>query len=118
MSNQIVVVSACKISPYAIPGIITPLRVVEQAACQAWNIDYADLYKKVRARDIVEARMVIFKYQHEQLNVPMTHIGRKTGFDHATVFHARKKVDDLLEFDKPFQKKYNKFLETIQNQTS
>lgn len=115
MNKEIVAVTAAKISPYAIPGTYVPVKHVEQAACNAWNININDLYKRTRKRQIVEARQAVISYFNEELGYSLNYIERKTGFDHSTVIYAKKKVRDLLDSDRSFRTKHAKFINTIKS---
>ena len=117
MCTKIVGSLTSKISPYAIPGLSLSISNIELAACQTWNISPADLYRKVRTREIVEARMSVMKYRRENSKVSLHTLQRETGFDHSTVIHAIRTVNNLLQVDKPFKIKHEKFLQTIKNQT-
>ncbi|MFV0376879.1 MAG: helix-turn-helix domain-containing protein [Mangrovibacterium sp.] len=98
---------------FSIPGIKITKDVVEMAACCAFNIKKTDLYKRTRARQIVEARHSVLSYLSVSLNLSTIFIEKKTGFDHSTVVYAKKKVIELLEVDKQFRARYEKFIQNI-----
>lgn len=90
------------VSVYAIPGIEKFDKII---IANAFGIDVNDLFARTRKREIVEARHFYFWYQIKILKKSLSEEGRKLGFDHATINHAVKTVEDLMETDKEFRDK-------------
>lgn len=65
-----------------------------------------DLTIPIRKREIVTARQIAMYFLYRNLNISMHDVGsifiNKKGkpYDHATVLHAIKQVEDLAKFDK------------------
>jgi len=57
---------------------------------------------RTRKREIVYNRYVIFYYLSKVKKMTLKNIGNKSGYDHATVIHAIKKVDEMLHRDRYF----------------
>lgn len=72
------------------------------------------ILKKSRKRVIVEARQMCMTYAKELTTCSLAKIGMKIGGkDHATVLHAIKVVDDLVETDRSFKARYDMILNNI-----
>jgi chromosomal replication initiator protein len=62
---------------------------------------------KTRKRDVVEARQVAMYLAKRNTKESLSAIGRNIGGkDHATVVHACKTVDNLLETNRDFREKW------------
>lgn len=95
------------INAYAIPGVV---RTIEEVAANVWQIDTTELNGKTRKRKVVEARQVLMKYRRDILGQTTGKVGEHYNKDHATVIHACRSVDNLLETDKDFRFRYNQFM--------
>ena len=62
-----------------------------------------DIDIESRAREIVYARAIYYKLCREFTKQPLSAIGREVGKDHATVLHACKTVNNLMDTDKRFR---------------
>ena len=89
------------------------IKEIEQAAAKVWEVPEDTLYLKRRYREMVEPRQAIFHYRRTQLNHKPSRIERETGFDHATVNHAVKTVDNLRSTDAHFKRQYEQFLNAL-----
>ena len=101
------------------PGILQPrieLDSIDRAAAKVWGLDPPELiYKKTRARYIVEPRQAAQYYKVEVLNIAPMQLEKKTDWDHSTINHSCKTVNGLLKTTKKFKTKYNEFLNEIEN---
>lgn len=74
---------------------------IQTAVCEYYNLDVKDIQTKSRKREVAQARQVAMylarKYTKKSLAVIGSEIGNR---DHATVLHACKTVENLLETDK------------------
>lgn len=86
--------------------------VIMKIVAEQVNIPQRILQMKTRKREIVEARQIIMSLAKTFTNASLAKIGEKIGvspdkFDHATVLHACKTVDNLIGTNKDFRVKYN-----------
>ena len=85
---------------------------IQQIIADYFNLDIESLHSKTRKRNVVQARQLAMffskKYTKSSLSTMGSQIGQR---DHATVLHACKTVENLIETDREF-KKYVSDLET------
>ena len=78
---------------------------IQEVVSKYFKITVNEMQSPTRKRDIVQARQLAMffakKYTKSSLAVIGSHIGKR---DHATVLHACKTVDNLLETDKQFKR--------------
>jgi chromosomal replication initiator protein len=86
------------VSIYAIPGI---KKIDEIIISNAFGIDTDVLFTHTRKREVIEARHFYFWYHVKKFKK----VSDKHGFDHATINHAIKNVENLIEIDKEFRDK-------------
>jgi chromosomal replication initiator protein len=68
-------------------------------------MDVTTLQSKTRKRHIVQARQLAMYFSKRMTKASLASIGSQIGNrDHATVLHACKTVDNMLETDKQFRK--------------
>lgn len=95
-----------KITPYAIPGLMTS----EEIAADIWEIPVRLLYIHTRDREVVECRQLLFYHLTQTTALSPTNIGNVYGMNRNTVKHACETVINLLETrDKEFIRKYDLF---------
>jgi len=101
---------------FTIPGIDganIKLDKIDFTVIEVWNIKPSELYKRTRQREVVEPRQVAFYYKKRVLGHKPMNMQRATGFDHATINHSCKEIENQLQTSKDFRKKYNDFLEAL-----
>ena len=77
---------------------------IQKVVCDYYNIASEMLHTKTRKREIVQARQVAMFFSKNLTKSSLTTIGAKIGGkDHATVLHACKTVNNLVETDKRFR---------------
>lgn len=85
---------------------------IQEAVCEYYNLDVKDIQTKSRKREVAQARQVAMylarKYTKKSLAVIGSEIGNR---DHATVLHACKTVENLIETDKTIRQS----LDTIES---
>ena len=75
-------------------------------------LDASDLKKRTRKREVVEARQIAMWLMHHYTKLSLAAIGayfeneNGVSFDHATVLHACKTVNDLKETNRVFREKF------------
>lgn len=106
-----------EISPYAIPGLgeaedIT--RIIDQTVSEVMKIPVDMLRKRTRKRDIVYPRHLAMFFYQRKTQMTCGEIGENLGgYDHATVLHAFKNVNNLRETDPEFRKKFEEIKRRI-----
>ena len=77
---------------------------IQKVVCNYYNIGLDMLQSKTRKREIVQARQVAMFFSKSLTKSSLATIGSKIGGkDHATVLHACKTVNNLIETDKRFR---------------
>jgi chromosomal replication initiator protein len=76
---------------------------IQKVVCDYFNIQVDQLQMKTRKREIVQARQVAMFFSKNMTKASLASIGSQIGGkDHATVLHACKTVNNLIETDKRF----------------
>ena len=77
---------------------------IQKVVCNFYNIGLELLQSKTRKREIVQARQVAMFFSKSMTKSSLATIGSQIGGkDHATVLHACKTVNNLIETDKRFR---------------
>ncbi|MCU4175952.1 chromosomal replication initiator protein DnaA [Carboxylicivirga sp. N1Y90] len=77
---------------------------ISQTVCDYFGMGLDLLQSKTRKREIVQARQIAMYFSKGMTNSSLSAIGAKIGKkDHATVLHACKAVNNLIETDKDFK---------------
>ncbi len=77
---------------------------IQKVVCNYYNIGLEMLQSKTRKREIVQARQVAMFFSKSLTKSSLATIGSQIGGkDHATVLHACKTVNNLIETDKRFR---------------
>ncbi len=77
---------------------------ISETVCDYFGLDLEILHSKTRKREIVQARQIAMYFSKSLTNSSLSTIGAKIGKkDHATVLHACKAVNNLIETDKDFK---------------
>jgi chromosomal replication initiator protein len=77
---------------------------IQKIVCGYYNIGLEQLQSKTRKREIVQARQVAMFFSKSMTKSSLATIGSQIGGkDHATVLHACKTVNNLIETDKRFR---------------
>lgn len=85
---------------------------IQQIIADYFNLDIESLHSKTRKRNVVQARQLAMFFSKKYTKNSLSTIGSEIGQrDHATVLHACKTVENLIETDRAF-KKYVSDLET------
>ena len=85
---------------------------IQQIIADYFNLDIESLHSKTRKRNVVHARQLAMFFSKKYTKNSLSTIGSQIGQrDHATVLHACKTVENLIETDRAF-KKYVSDLET------
>ncbi len=77
---------------------------IQKVVCNYFNIPIDQIQSKTRKREIVQARQVAMFFSKNLTKASLATIGTQIGGkDHATVLHACKTVNNLIETDKRFR---------------
>ncbi len=77
---------------------------IQKVVCNYFNIPLEQIQSKTRKREIVQARQVAMFFSKSLTKASLATIGSQIGGkDHATVLHACKTVNNLIETDKRFR---------------
>lgn len=77
---------------------------IQKVVCNYFNIPADMLQSKTRKREIVQARQVAMFFSKSLTKASLATIGSQIGGkDHATVLHACKTVNNLIDTDKTFR---------------
>ena len=77
---------------------------IQKVVCSYFNIGVEQLQSKTRKREIVQARQVAMFFSKSLTKSSLATIGTQIGGkDHATVLHACKTVNNLIDTDKRFR---------------
>ncbi len=78
---------------------------IQKVISKYFEMDVTTLQSKTRKRHIVQARQLAMYFSKRMTKASLASIGSQIGNrDHATVLHACKTVDNMLETDKQFRK--------------
>ncbi len=77
---------------------------IQKVVSDYFNINMDQLHTKTRKREIVQARQIAMYFSKNLTKSSLASIGSQIGNkDHATVLHACKTVNNLIETDKQFR---------------
>jgi chromosomal replication initiator protein len=77
---------------------------IQKIVCDYFDIPVEAINSKTRKRDIVQARQLAMYYSKKHTKASLATIGLHCGNkDHATVLHACRTVNNLIETDKQFR---------------
>jgi len=80
------------------------IEYIQKVVCNYYNIGVEQLQSRTRKREIVQARQVAMFFSKSLTKSSLATIGSQIGGkDHATVLHACKTVNNLMETDKRFR---------------
>ena len=87
--------------------IITPEKI-QNTVSGYFHIDLKEIHSKSRKQEIAKARQIAMFLCKKYTNYSFAHIGSIVGKrDHATVLHACRTVQDLIDIDKSFRSVMN-----------
>lgn len=80
------------------------IEYIQKVVCDYFNLPIELLKSKTRKREVVQARQIAMYFAKQMTKSSLASIGAHTGGkDHATVLHACKTVNNLMETDKRFR---------------
>ncbi len=79
---------------------------IVQIVCENMNVTLEAINSKARTREVAQARQIAMYLAKKHTKSPLAAIGSAIGGrNHATVLHACKSVNNLMEIDKMFSRK-------------
>ena len=98
---------------YLIPGKYTIDQAISETFCISEDrLKAEDRRKK---REEVEARQLAMWWREQNTNDTLAEIGKiYGGRDHATVLHAKKTINDLMQTNKVFRQKAEKVFKLLE----
>jgi len=90
---------------------------ITETVCKFFNIPKEVIFLKTKKREYVQARQIAAKLSYE-LIVPkliLRVVGDYFKQDHATVLHACKSIQNQIDTDKEFAKRYDAIRENLLN---
>jgi chromosomal replication initiator protein len=80
------------------------IEYIQKVVCDYFNLPMELLKSKTRKREVVQARQIAMFFSKQMTKASLASIGAHTGGkDHATVLHACKTVNNLIDTDKRFR---------------
>lgn len=77
---------------------------IQKIVCDYFNMPVDSLHSKTRKREVVQARQIAMFFSKNLTKSSLASIGSQIGHkDHATVLHACKTVNNLMDTDKQFK---------------
>ena len=88
------------------------LIMARKSLCKIFNIKSKFLKKNTnRTRDVIDARRFLVYYMYNELGINYNSMKKYiVGMHHATAIYQCRKLEDLLQVEKPLKKKYYKFI--------
>jgi chromosomal replication initiator protein len=77
---------------------------IQKVVCDYFDMAIETLKSKTRKREVVQARQIAMFFSKQMTKSSLANIGAHCGGkDHATVLHACKTVNNLMDTDKRFK---------------
>ena len=83
-----------------------------ESLCEIFNVKAKFLRRNInRKKNVIDARRFLVYYMYNELQIKYNHIKKYiAGMHHSTAIYQCKKLEDLLQVEKPLRKKYNEFI--------
>ncbi len=90
---------------------------IQKVVCDFFNIPVDMINSKTRKREIVQARQLTMFFSKKMTKQSLANIGSRCGDkDHATVLHACRTVNNLMDTDKQFKASVDELEKKIKHQ--
>lgn len=100
---------------YSTPDVLFIKRIKKEVSKQQ-SVPLEEIDNKTRKREVVQARQIAMYFSKKYTKCSLATIGSYIGGkDHATVLHACKAVENLIETDKQVAKDINEINEALKN---
>ena len=84
-----------------------------ESGCLISNISIKEFKSRSRERHIIDCRRMVYSFCRQELKLAWSIIARYFKVHHATIMHHFKSHNEIIEFDKYYQKKYDSFCELV-----
>lgn len=81
--------------------------VIHRNTCQIFGVNYYATFFNTRKKEIVQARQTTMELSYKLLKLSLSDVGYYFNKDHATVLHAKKKINNIYDTEIEFRYKYN-----------
>lgn len=89
-------------------GKVMKFDAVLKTVCECLQVPTSAVLSKSRIREVVDARhFVMWIMCRQPSRLTYGKIGKMMNRDHATVLHAKRKVDEVVSVDPLFRRKFN-----------
>lgn len=78
------------------------LVVIENEVCNALDVSCGELHSRSRLERVARARQIVYYLAHRLAHMTQEQIGQLLGRDHAAVCCGEKRIQGLMDVDKPF----------------
>lgn len=85
------------------------VKIIEKTISEEYGIP--DIMTRTRKSNVVEARAVLFWILKNKMGMSYPTIGKMYKFNHVTIMHNVKRVDNQITCDKNFYKKFKNIVE-------
>ena len=77
------------------------MKDISEIVCNYFEVDEKDIFVRTRKREILNVRQIIQFFSEKYTNLSLIEIGNylDIGFDHTTIIHSRKTIEDLYDSD-------------------
>lgn len=97
-----------KLHPYSAPGISQfEEKIIIDKVCRFYNVDFEKLKEKTRKSEIVLPRQICAYLLKFNAKMTLEKIGFIFNQDHSNISHACKVIENYLDTDKNFKKKFD-----------
>lgn len=86
--------------------MIDRVDLLKEAVCKHYQVSMSDLHDKRRHREVSDAKRMLYFFCRKHFKKTYQQIGKMTGCHHATVMHHKRRMDELLSFDKEEMRRY------------
>lgn len=106
----------CYIDPFEVTGIeLVSTSHIENYVCQQFNTTFDRINNRSRNKEIMIVRQIIMTMYRHFTDLSLREIGLifNKNFDHCSVFHNVKTINNLRQFDKQLDNKIIKIEEYL-----
>ena len=89
------------------------IEFIKEIVCAYLKHSLEDYQRKTRKREIIKLKYLTIYLILKRVPISLNELGAMFGYDHATVIHAKKQINNYLFFDKDLQKEVDQILALI-----
>lgn len=91
----------------------TEIKNIIDAVAEEYGVSEAEIMGRCRERKIADARMMAIFLISRLCGLTMVAIGSVFGRNHATVYHALHRTEELISFYRPMRRHYERLNEVL-----